>query len=265
MRILMEVSERLKNVEWRDLVALNNREIFYELLLSLPWLISSIYIFINYNYFAALICSFMFFLTGLRQVHNAFHYALGISKKHTEWVMLALSIVMLGSMHAVKINHLIHHRYCMQSEDVEAASARMPWWKALLFGPIFPVLLHKKAIEIGSDNQKKWIYAELSLNALVLISVFFILDVSCLKYHFSTMLIAQCLTAFFAVWTVHHDCDEKKEIGRTIRNKIKATVTYNMFFHVEHHLFPHVPTCKLHIVAHRLDKAAPELCLKKVF
>jgi fatty acid desaturase len=53
-------------------------------------------------------------------VHNAYHYALGVSRAATEWVMLALSVLMLGSMHAVQVNHLRHHRYCLGEEDVEA-------------------------------------------------------------------------------------------------------------------------------------------------
>jgi fatty acid desaturase len=46
---------------------------------------------------------------------------------------------------------------------------------------------------------------------------------------------------------------------------VKALITYNMFYHVEHHLFPAVPTCKLPILAGRLDAAAPEFATKKVF
>ena len=45
----------------------------------------------------------------------------------------------------------------------------------------------------------------------------------------------------------------------------KAFVTYNMFYHVEHHLFPSVPTCHLPELARRLDGAAPELQRKLVF
>ena len=33
---------------------------------------------------------------------------------------------------------------------------------------------------------------------------------------------------------------------------------FSMFFHLEHHLFPQVPTARLHILARRLDAAAPE-------
>ena len=54
--------------------------------------------------------SFFFFLTGLRQTHNAYHYAVGIPRVACEWLMFVLSVLMLGSMHAVQINHLHHRR-----------------------------------------------------------------------------------------------------------------------------------------------------------
>ena len=79
------------------------------------------------------------------------------------------------------------------------------------------------------------------------------------------MLVGQCLTSFFAVWTVHHHCEPEGLFARTIRSRLVARLTYNMFFHLEHHLFPGVPTCKLHVLAERLDAVAPRLAAKKVF
>jgi fatty acid desaturase len=38
-----------------------------------------------------------------------------------------------------------------------------------------------------------------------------------------------------------------------------------MFFHLEHHLFPRVPTCHLPVLAERLDQAMPDLGAKHVF
>jgi fatty acid desaturase len=49
------------------------------------------------------------------------------------------------------------------------------------------------------------------------------------------------------------------------RNRLKAIVTCDMFYHVEHHLFPAMPTRKLPALARRLDEAAPELASKKVY
>ncbi len=78
------------------------------------------------------------------------------------------------------------------------------------------------------------------------------------------MLIGEFFTAFFAVWTVHHDCDEET-IARTQRSGWKNFITYNMFYHLEHHLFPAVPTIKLPELAKRIDEKAPELIKKRTF
>lgn len=255
----------LKVVQWKDLVHLRTRDVISELLISIPWLCASLAFAYLAWYPLALLCSFMFFLTGLRQVHNAFHFALGISRGKTHWVMWILSVVMLGSMHAVQINHLRHHQFCMQDEDVEAKSARMKWWQAFLFGPFFPIMLHKKAFAVGTKTQRKWMSAELLANIILVIAVFFILDVTILKYHVVAMLIGQCMTAFFAVWTVHHDTEDHIYMARTVRNEFKRVVTYNMFYHVEHHLFPAVPTRHLHVLAKRLDAYDPNVEIREVF
>ncbi len=257
--------DRLAGVSWQDLRQLTRFEVLHELLLSPPWLLASWGAAWSGHYVLALGCSFMFFITGLRQVHNAYHYALGLSRAATEWLMFALSVLMLGSMHAVQTNHLRHHRHCMQPEDVEAMSARMPAWQAILVGPLFPVRLHRKALEVAGARQKKWIRGELAANLGWIAAVLFVLDLPWLRYHILAMAVGQCLTAFFAVWTVHHDCDPEGVFARTIRGRGKAFVTYNMFYHVEHHLFPAVPTRKLPVLARRLDLAAPELTAKRVF
>lgn len=89
------------------------------------------------------------FLTGLRQVHNAFHDALGLSHRAAERVMVLLGLVMLGSMHAIKFNHLRHYKDCLGEDDVEGMCARMGIVQTLLFGPIFPLVLHAHALRRG--------------------------------------------------------------------------------------------------------------------
>src|SRR4051794_25163795 len=100
---------RVRSVAWRDLVRLRPHEVVYELLLPLPWLALSLLLAHGRWYVPALLASFVFFLTGLRQVHNAFHYALGVPRAAAEAVMAVLSVAMLGSMHAVQFNHRLHH------------------------------------------------------------------------------------------------------------------------------------------------------------
>ena len=49
--------------------------------------------------------------------------------------------------------------------------------------------------------------------------------------------------------------------ARTIRHPVRSLVTFNMFFHVEHHLFPQIPTAHLPVLARRLELPVVEMML----
>jgi fatty acid desaturase len=256
---------RLKSVEWQDLVSVHRLEVLKELLLPAVWLAASLVLAGQGHYFVALPFSFFFFLTGLRLVHNAFHGALGLSRRENEAVLWVMSVAMLGSMHAVQFNHLRHHKLNLNEDDVEGRSAEMPAWKAILFGPFFPVLLHATALRHGNRRLRRTIVAELLMSLVWTVIVFEVLHINVLRYHTMCMLLGQCMTAFFAVWTVHHHCDRTHELARTLNDRIKNCITFNMFLHIEHHLFPRVPTCHLPELSRRIDSAAPDLRSKCVF
>jgi fatty acid desaturase len=248
-------------IQWRDLVPLTPWEKFVEATLPLPWLALSLYLYHSGHWIAGAFASFYFFLTGLRQSHGAQHYTLGIRRFWQNLILFVLSVLMLGSMHAVQVSHMHHHRHCLDENDTEGATARLPWWKAILIGPIFPVRLHRTAWQIGSRAQKSWIVAEIVAFAIAGVIGLFIPGP--LRFHFSAMLIGECLTGFFAVWTVHHHCDPRL-FARTQRGRWINFLSYNMFLHTEHHLFPIVPTCHLHRLGPRLDAAAPQFASKQV-
>jgi fatty acid desaturase len=247
---------RLRAVRWRDLATLSPVGVTRELLLPLPWLVLSLALAAAHLWALALAMSFLFFLTGLRVVHGAYHYAVGLPRPATEWVMVAFSILMLGSTHAIQWNHLRHHRHCLAPDDIEAMGARRSALGALLLGPRFTVALHRAALAGAPGPLRRWIVAELAANALWLA----LLTVPCeaLTYHVLAMALGQCLTAFFAVWTVHHDCRVHDAFARTIRSPLRSALSFSMFFHLEHHLFPQVPTTHLSVLAERLDQAMPE-------
>jgi fatty acid desaturase len=255
--------ERLRTVEWRDLLPLTRWEVVHETLITAPWLAGSLAAWrlaeTSHPAFAAvaLASAFFFFLTGLRQVHNAYHYALGLGRWPTDLTMLALSAGMMSAMHAVQATHLNHHRHCLDAEDVEGRAARHAWWRALFGGPAFALHLHRAGWTLAGPRTRRWILAEVSALALMTTAAALI-DWLPLRAHVATMIVGQCFTAFFAVWTVHHDCQPAGRIARTQRGWLKNVVSYDMFHHVEHHLFPAVPTCHLPELSRRLDRIAPE-------
>ena len=124
-------------------------------------------------------------------------------------------------------------------------------------------LIHKVALQLGNAGYRRNVRLELfSIAAFTALILF--LDVKFLFYHSLVMVGGELLSAFFAVWSVHHDCDENT-IARTQRSGWKNVITYSMFYHLEHHLFPAVPTIKLPELARRIDEAMPELEKKNTF
>jgi len=257
------LKDKLLKIKWHDLKTLTKLETFIENSLTLPWLISSWALAYYEWYLLAMLASFMFFLTALRQSHNGFHHALGIPKFWTHIVLHINSLLMIASMHAVKFNHLRHHRFCLGEEDHEGKAAKMPALKAFFYGPLHIYHIHRIGWKEGGRFLRKRIEIDLVLVACF-ISLVWIWNIAFLKYHVIVMIVGESFSAFFAVWTVHHDLEEE-HIARTQRKGWKNFLTYNMFYHLEHHLFPAVPTIKLPELARRIDKEVPEMEKRPVF
>ena len=259
----MTHQEIVQKVTWKDLRYLNRKEVLIENNLTIPWFVLSLALAYNGYYLLALPFS-AFFLTGLRQVHNGFHNSLGTNKFLT-WLSLYLnSILMMASIHAVKFNHIRHHKYCLAEEDYEGKSAGMSWYGAILYGPVHMFLIHKVTLQLGNARYRRNVMLELVSIALFAALVFYF-QIAFLMYHIIIMVIGEFLMAFFAVWTVHHDTHDHPDFARTQRSGWKNKITFSMFYHLEHHLFPAVPTIKLPELAKRIDEVVPEMEKKQTF
>jgi fatty acid desaturase len=256
-------SAAIRGIAWHDLTALGPIERARELLLPVPFLVAARAASAFDLWPLTWLATAYFFLAGLRVVHDAFHDNLALSRRGGHAVLGVLSGLMLGSMHAVRVTHLQHHRDCLGPDDVEGRTARRSAWRAIGAGVAFPFALHRAAWRLGRDRDRRWIAAELALTALLVASAAW--GVPHLREHVALMLAAQALTGFFAVWTVHHDVDPERQVARTLRHRVKSALALGMFFHLEHHLFPRVPTCRLARLAERLEEAAPELSKAQVY
>lgn len=260
----MTHQEILRAVAWKDLKQLSVKELLIENNLTIPWFVLSLtFAWFGY-YWIALPFSGFFFLTALRQVHNGFHHSLGTNRFLTWLSLYVNSIFMFVSIHAIRFNHIRHHKYCLSEEDYEGKSAGMTWYGAILYGPVHVFLIHKVALQLGTRKDRRNVLLELgSVAVLLTLTIWFQWHV--LLYHMSVMIAGEFLMAFFAVWTVHHDTHDTPELARTQRGTWKNKVTFSMFYHLEHHLFPAVPTIKLPELARRIDAALPEIEKKQTF
>lgn len=247
-------------VPWRDLVPMRRRDGVIECLHPLPWLLGSWALAAARLWPLAAIASFMFFLTALRLNHEAIHRHLGFGARGHRLVMHGLSALMLGSNNAVAYNHLQHHAHLGTARDLEGKAGRMSGWRVLIYGPLFPIEMHRHAWARGGPALRRRMAIDAAGNALIVTAAAFVGPV--LFYHLAAMIAAQCLTAFFAVWITHHDLGAHDLEARTQRSPLINRATYNMFLHLEHHLFPAVPVKRLAHLAARLDTAAPEIAAR---
>ena len=246
----------LNSVQWQDLRQLGATETVYNVLLSLPFLLLSWWSAAQSFWLLALASSFFFFMAALRQAHDCYHRTLGMSKVATELMLFMLSITMLCSTHAIRHTHLNHHRDPLGESDVEGNWARLPWYKAILGGGKFSIAIQWFGLTHGNRRNRLLVVIDMVLISAVITTAFITMH-PVLMYHVLIMLVANMLVGFFAVWSVHHGCDELV-YARSERHPLINLLTFNLLYHIEHHLFPAVPTNHLPELAKRLDNSAPE-------
>ncbi len=251
----------VKAVEWRDLRELSRTEIALDLVLWLPWLTLA-WVSVHFGlYLPALVGFFFFFLTGLRQAHEAFHRNLGLSARACDLILVLLSPLMLSALHATRYIHLRHHKYCLGEKDVEGEGAAHAWWAAMLRGIVYPVKSHAIAWRDGGNRTRRFMVIELAC-VIMFYGAGLWLAPLLFGVHLGMMFLSEWMASFFAVWMVHHDCAEDETMqsenvganpSRSIRGFWRGLLTYNMFYHHEHHALPRVPTRRLPELARRLD------------
>jgi fatty acid desaturase len=251
------------DVVWRDLVRYRRIDTLIELLLPAPWLGGAVWFAARGSYLLALPCTFFLFLTLLRVAHNGYHNALGLPRWATDMVLVLLSPLMMLPLHAVKVTHLEHHKHCLSEADIEGEAGRKGFWAVIAYGPRFPVDVMRAAWRVGGVHIRWRMAVEAALIGGVWIAAL-VTGWPALLYHAVAMTAGECVTAFFAVWVVHHGTEDHVYPARTQRGWFKNWVSYSMFLHAEHHLFPSVPTFRLRELARRVDRAVPEIAARQV-
>ena len=262
------IKNAINAVKWQDLRSLTRGQIAYNVILPYPFLLLSWWFASQSWYVLACGASYLFFAAAFRQAHDGYHYSLGIGKRTTTAILLLLSVLLMTSLHSIRATHMEHHRNPLGDSDIEGSLAKMSWWQAMLGGVTYRLDIYRQGLRLSSRRNRHITYLEFGLIALVIVtalvlSVFHIavpaiaMSAQVLIYHILTMMLANASVGIIAVWGVHHDCDET--VARTERNPLVNLLTFNLLYHVEHHLFPAVPSNHLPQLAKRLDAAAPHL------
>lgn len=204
---------------------------------------------------------FSIFVSVVTVTHDVVHNTLDMSRGASELALFALGVALLESGHAYRITHTQHHRVFPGPDDPEGDPARLSLPGAILHGPLFlPRLWWWAACRTrGRRTEQLWLLAEANF-AISFIAVAVLLrPLTPIPLLYAGLVIAGSWT--YPLLTVHlphrHYGETALTQTHTVRGRIIPAIFLELTYHLEHHLFPQVPSHNLPELARRLD---PFLC-----
>lgn len=200
---------------------------------------------------------FGIFVAVVTVTHDVVHRSLGLSRRQTEWALFALGVVLLESGHAYRATHLQHHRLFPSSEDPEGYPARLSFVGAVCYGPVFLVRLWWWAYRRspGHVSQRAWLLAEAAIPPLTLAAGVLLWPATPWLLAYAVMaIVGSWVYPLLTVYLPHHDYgDTPLTQTRTLRGRVIPAMFLELTYHLEHHLYPQVPSHRLAELARRLD------------
>ncbi len=208
-------------------------------------------------YWLSPIIVFLVFVAVVTVTHDVVHGSLGLNRRQTDWALFLTGLVLLESGHAYRTTHLQHHKVFPAEDDPEGYPAKISMLGAILYGPVFLVRLWVWAYRRNARRpaQRVWLIIEgLAPFATIACGV--------LLWHVTPGVLLYAALAIVGSWvypllTVHLP---HKNFGatpltqtHTLRGRIIPALFLELTYHLEHHLYPQVPSHHLKELASRLD------------
>jgi beta-carotene hydroxylase len=198
---------------------------------------------------------FLTFVAVVTVTHDVVHGSLGLGPRATDWALFGFGAILLESGHAYRRSHLQHHRAFPGPEDPEGDPARMTLWGAVLHGPVFLPRLWAWAYRRAQPAERRWLLAEAGW-ALLLPAA------GVLLWSRTPAVLLYAALAVVGSWvypllTVHlphrHYGDTPLTQTSSLRGRLIPALFLELTYHLEHHLYPAVPSHHLPELARRLD------------
>lgn len=196
---------------------------------------------------------FAVFVAVVTVAHDVVHRTLGLGPRASDWALFWLGLVLLESGHAYRSTHHQHHRVFPGDGDPEGYPAKMGFVGAVLYGPVFLVRLWVWAYRRGRD--RRWLLAEAAAPVLAAAAAAVLWPVTpAPAVYVAGAVIGSWVYPLLTVYLPHHDYgDTPLTQTRTLRGRILPRVFLELTYHLEHHLYPQVPSHHLAELSRRLD------------
>lgn len=200
---------------------------------------------------------FLLFVAIVTVTHDVDHGTLGLSPRQSEWWLFALGAFLLESGHAYRATHQQHHRVFPGPNDPEGDPARMNFWQAMLWGPLFLPRLWLWALHHarGRSDQQRWLVAEAAWAlGFVLLAVALWPITTCAAAYAALAIVGSWVYPMLTVHLPHHGYgDTPLTQTGTLRGIIVPQLFLELTYHLEHHLYQAVPSHHLAQLSRRLD------------
>ena len=213
----------------------------------------------------AILAVVFLFITIVASAHDLAHGVLGLPRGVNEIMLALIGMLVLESGHAYKITHLQHHRRFPHDDDPEGDPARMSFWRAMLEGPIFLFRLWFWAWR-RAPKMRGWLLLEAGWFVGVIVAGVALWPQTPLVLVYVGLVVAGSWV--YPLSTVHLPHNAKGENALfqtyTLRGRIMPKLFLELTYHLEHHLYPAVPSHHYAELARRLEPTLREAGVKPV-
>jgi beta-carotene hydroxylase len=199
---------------------------------------------------------FGIFVAVVTVTHDVVHRSLGLGPRQTEWALLLLGLVLLESGHAYRTTHRQHHRRFPSADDPEGYPANLSFAGAVLYGPVFLIRLWWWAYRREHHRgQRAWLLGEAGAPFAAVAAGTLLWPAAPGLLVYAAMAIAgSWVYPLLTVYLPHHRYgDTPLTQTRTLRGRVIPAIFLELTYHLEHHLYPQVPSHHLAELARRLD------------
>ncbi len=200
---------------------------------------------------------FAIFVSVVTVTHDVVHNVLGLGRRAGDLALFALGLVLLESGHAYRITHRQHHRMFPGPDDPEGDPARLTFQSAILYGPLFLPRLWWWALRRsrGQRRERLFLVAEAGFALGAMVGSVLLLPLTPAPLLYVALVVVGGWT--YPLLTVHlphrHYGDTPLTQTHTLRGRIVPAIFLELTYHLEHHLYPQVPSHNLPELARRLD------------
>jgi beta-carotene hydroxylase len=200
---------------------------------------------------------FLIFVAVVTVTHDVVHGSLGLNRRQTDWALFLTGLVLLESGHAYRTTHLQHHKVFPSDDDPEGYPAKISLLGAIVYGPVFLARLWFWAFARNARRpaQRVWLVVEALMPLLAIIGGILLWSATpALLVYVALAIVGSWVYPLLTVHLPHRNFgDTPLSQTHTLRGTIIPALFLELTYHLEHHLYPQVPSHHLKELARRLD------------